>query len=277
MAGAALLIGYILTVAVSVAAGSAAIASTIAALEPWRVPLSLFFIALIAYGNLRGVRESGKLFAAPTYFFMVNMALLIGWGIVPSRTGGDLPVLGTFEEGMVELGDHSGLMTAASAFVMAKAFASGGSRSPAWRPSPTACPPSTSRVAQRPPDAGDHGQRAGRDVPGPVVPGLQDRGHPVRAGTPTVLAQIGEVVYGHGAAGEALSNVLNVATMLILVLAANTGFADFPRLANLQAGDSFLPRQLTKRGHRLVFSNGIIALAAAAAVLVVVSNAPSPG
>jgi hypothetical protein len=96
---------------------------------------------------------------------------------------------------------------------------------------------------------------------------------PFEGGTPTVLAQIGEVVYGHGAAGEALSNILNVATMFILVLAANTGFADFPRLANLQAGDSFLPRQLTKRGHRLVFSNGIIALAAAAAVLVVLSNA----
>ena len=69
-----------------------------------------------------------------------------------------------------------------------------------------------------------------------------------------------------------MSSVLNVATMFILVLAANTGFADFPRLASLQAGDSFLPRQLTKRGHRLVFSNGIIALAAAAAVLVVISE-----
>jgi amino acid transporter len=95
VAGAALLIGYILTVAVSVAAGSAAIASTIDALDPWRVPLSLFFIALIAYGNLRGVRESGKIFAAPTYFFMVNMAILIGWGIV-SYTSGDLPTLGVF-------------------------------------------------------------------------------------------------------------------------------------------------------------------------------------
>src|SRR5690606_35301475 len=81
---------------------------------------------------------------------------------------------------------------------------------------------------------------------------------PYEDGTPTVLAQIGEAVHGDGPVGAVLSDVLNLATMLILVLAANTGFADFPRLASLQAGDSFLPRQLTKRGHRLVFSNGIL-------------------
>ena len=87
---------------------------------------------------------------------------------------------------------------------------------------------------------------------------------PFEDGTPTVLSQIGEAVYGTGAFGEVLGYSLQAATMLILVLAANTGFADFPRLASFQAGDSFLPRQLTKRGHRLVFSNGIIALAGTA-------------
>jgi amino acid transporter len=273
VAGAALLIGYILTVAVSVAAGSAAIASTITALEPWRVPLSLFFIAVIAYGNLRGVRESGKLFAAPTYFFMLNMGLLITWGIV-SYLSGDLGQLGTFQEGMVEEGTHAGLLTAASAYVLAKAFASGGSavtgveaisngvpafRKPEWR---------NARQTLVVMGSGLGVMFLGLSFLASKVEVI-----PFESGTPTVLAQIGEVVYGHGAAGEFLSNMLNVATMLILVLAANTGFADFPRLANLQAGDSFLPRQLTKRGHRLVFSNGIIALAAAAAVLVVVSNA----
>ena len=96
---------------------------------------------------------------------------------------------------------------------------------------------------------------------------------PFEDGTPTVLAQIGEAVYGNGTVGEAFSYLLQAATMLILVLAANTGFADFPRLASIQAGDSFLPRQLTKRGHRLVFSNGIIALAGAAGLLVVITGA----
>src|SRR5690606_22152267 len=96
---------------------------------------------------------------------------------------------------------------------------------------------------------------------------------PQHDGTPTVLAQIGEAVYGQGVLGDAFSYSLQAATMLILVLAANTGFADFPRLASFQASDSFLPRQLTKRGHRLVFSNGILALAGSAALLVMVTNA----
>jgi phosphate transport system ATP-binding protein len=82
VAGAALLIGYVLTVAVSVAAGSAALSSSVTALAPWRVPISLGFIALIAFGNLRGVRESGRIFAAPTFFFMANMAVLLGLGLV---------------------------------------------------------------------------------------------------------------------------------------------------------------------------------------------------
>ena len=273
VAGAALLIGYILTVAVSVAAGSAAISSTITALEPWRVPLSLFFIALIAYGNLRGVRESGKLFAAPTYFFMLCMGVLIVWGVV-SFLMGDLPVLGTYEEGMVELGDQTGLLTATSAFVLAKAFASGGAavtgveaisngvpafHKPEWR---------NARQTLVVMGTGLGVMFLGLSFLASKVEVI-----PFEEGTPTVLAQIGEAVFGHGAVGETMSGVLNVATMFILVLAANTGFADFPRLASLQAGDSFLPRQLTKRGHRLVFSNGIIALAAAAAVLVVISNA----
>jgi amino acid transporter len=273
VAGAALLIGYILTVAVSVAAGSAAIASTIEALEPWRVPLSLFFIALIAYGNLRGVRESGKIFAAPTYFFMANMGLLIVWGIV-SYVGGDLPVLGEFEEGMVDLGDDSGLLTATAAFVLAKAFASGGAAVTGVEAISNGVPafhrPEWRNARQT---LVIMGSGLGVMFIGLSFLASKIKVIPFEGGTPTVLAQIGEVVYGHGAAGEALSNILNVATMFILVLAANTGFADFPRLANLQAGDSFLPRQLTKRGHRLVFSNGIIALAAAAAVLVVLSNA----
>jgi hypothetical protein len=96
---------------------------------------------------------------------------------------------------------------------------------------------------------------------------------PYEGGTPTVIAQIGEAVYGHGVLGDVLFYSLQAGTMLILVLAANTGFADFPRLASFQAGDRFLPRQLTKRGHRLVYSNGILALAGAAAALVVLTQA----
>jgi amino acid transporter len=274
VAGAALLIGYILTVAVSVAAGSAALASSVSALAPWRVPLSLGFIALIAFGNLRGVRESGRIFAAPTFFFMANMAALLGLGLVRYFTG-DLPVAGEHTGGMVEFGDEgTGLLLGASAFVIAKAFASGGAavtgveaisngvpafRKPEWRNARQTLVVMGSGLAVM--------------FLGLSFLASKVKVAPFEDGTPTVLAQIGEAVYGGGSGGEVMSGVLNIATMLILVLAANTGFADFPRLANLQAGDNFLPRQLTKRGHRLVFSNGIIALAGAAAVLVVLTGA----
>ncbi len=274
LAGAALLIGYILTVAVSVAAGSAALTSTVESLTPYRVPLSLFFIALIAFGNLRGVRESGRIFAAPTFFFMANMGLLLVFGL-GRYFAGDLPLVGKELPGMVPWGDEgTGLLLGASAFVVAKAFASGGSavtgveaisngvpafRKPEWRNARQTLVVMGSGLAVM--------------FLGLSFLASQIKVGPYESGTPTVLAQIGASVYGDGAAGEFLSNLLNIATMLILVLAANTGFADFPRLANLQAGDSFLPRQLTKRGHRLVFSNGIIALAGAAAVLVIVTGA----
>jgi amino acid transporter len=274
VAGAALLIGYILTVAVSVAAGSAALASSVSALAPYRVPMSLFFIALIAYGNLRGVRESGKLFAAPTYFFMLTMGVLLVTGLVRTVFG-DLPELPHHSEGMVHVGGHEGgLILGATAFILMKAFASGGSAVtgveaisngvPAFRKPEWVNARQTLLVM---------GSGLGVMFLGLSLLAQQVKVIPFEDGTPTVLAQIGEAVFGGGAVGGVMSGVLNIATMLILVLAANTGFADFPRLASLQASDSFLPRQLTRRGHRLVFSNGIIALAGVAAVLVVLTNA----
>ena len=274
VAGAALLIGYILTVAVSVAAGSAALSSSVTALAPWRVPISLGFIALIVFGNLRGVRESGRIFAAPTFFFMANMAVLLVLGIVRYVTG-DLEVVGRHLPGMVEFGDEgTGLLLGASAFVIAKAFASGGAavtgveaisngvpafRKPEWRNARQTLVVMGSGLAVM--------------FLGLSFLASKVEVAPFEDGTPTVLAQIGEAVYGNGSGGELMSTVLNIATMLILVLAANTGFADFPRLASLQAGDNFLPRQLTRRGHRLVFSNGILALAGAAAILVALTGA----
>jgi amino acid transporter len=276
VAGAALLVGYILTVAVSVSAGTAALISSFESLSPARVPISLAFIAIVMYGNLRGVKESGKVFAVPTYFFMLNMAVLLGYGLV-KLVGGDLPLLGDPVEGNVHLGHaakDSGLYLGATAYVLAKAFASGGAavtgveaisngvpafREPAWK----------------------HARQtlvlmgAGLGVMFLGLSLLASELHvlPFENGTPTVLSQIGEAVYGGGTLGEILGYSLQASTMLILVLAANTGFADFPRLASFQAGDSFLPRQLTKRGHRLVFSNGILALAGTAALLVVATGA----
>jgi hypothetical protein len=181
LAGAALLIGYILTVAVSVAAGSAALTSTVDSLEPYRVPIALFFIALIAYGNLRGVRESGRIFAAPTYFFMANMALLLGFGIVKWLTG-DLPVLGVQEEGMVQLRRRGHWPADGRVGVRAgqgvRLRRLGRHRRRGHLQRRAGVP--QAGVAQRPPDPGHHGFGPGGDVPRAVVPRVAHQGRTLR-------------------------------------------------------------------------------------------------
>jgi amino acid transporter len=274
VAGVALLTDYVLTVSVSVAAGTAALTSAFAALRPWTVPIAVAFIGLIALGNLRGVRESGKVFAVPTFFFMANMALLLGWGLVRYAAGG-LPQAVHGAEGMLPFGHHgSGLLMGASLFVVLHAFASGGAavtgveaisngvpafRKPAWKNAR-----STLVVM---------GTALGLMFLGLSALAAHMHVAPFEEGTPTVISQVGELVYGGGFLGSLLYYCLQAGTTLILVLAANTSFADFPRLASFHAGDNFMPRQLTKRGHRLVFSNGIIFLAVAATVLVLVTGA----
>jgi amino acid transporter len=274
VAGVALLTDYILTVAVSVSAGTAALTSAFHALSPYAVPISIGFIVLIAYGNLRGVRESGRLFAMPTYFFLAMMAVLLAVGLWRTFVG-HLPPLPTDRPGMIPLGrPGDGLLHGAGLFVLLRAFASGGAavtgveaisngvpafRPPEWRNA------RTTLVIM--------GALLGTMFLGLSV--LAARLHPVpyERGTPTVISQIARAVFDGGVLGHALFLGLQAGTMLILVLAANTSFADFPRLASFHAADGFMPRQLTKRGHRLVFSNGIITLAVVAAVLVVVTGA----
>jgi amino acid transporter len=274
VAGVALMSDYVLTVAVSVSAGTAALTSAVRPLVPFAVPLSVGFIALIAYGNLRGVRESGRIFAVPTYFFLAMMAALLGVGLWRAFAG-HLTPLPAGRPGMVPMGrPGDGLLRGAGLFVLLRAFASGGAavtgveaisngvpafRPPEWRNA------RTTLVIM--------GSALGAMFLGLSV--LAARLHPVpyERGTPTVIAQIARAVFDGGPLGHALFLGLQAGTMLILVLAANTSFADFPRLASFQAADGFMPRQLTKRGHRLVFSNGIITLAVVAAVLVVVTGA----
>ncbi|MGH9003383.1 MAG: APC family permease, partial [Acidimicrobiia bacterium] len=274
VAGASLLVDYILTVAVSASAGTAALVSAFSGLEPFRVAIALGFIAVIAYGNLRGVKESGRVFAVPTYFFMVNMVLLLGLGLWRSLAG-DLPVLAHELPGQVHWGSPSdALFYGAGLFGVLHAFASGGAAVTGVEAISNGVP------AFRPPEWRHARQTLvimGASL-GVMFLGLSMLAGtievaPFEGGTPTVISQVGRAVFGGGALGDVLYFSLQAGTMLILVMAANTGFADFPRLASFQAGDSFLPRQLTKRGHRLVYSNGIIALAGAAMALVVVTGA----
>ena len=268
VAGVALLTDYVLTVAVSVAAGSDALASAITPLAPYKHLIALGFVALIAYGNLRGTKESGKLFAAPTYFFIINMLVLLGVGGY-KLIFSSLPKGPTNLPGMEPMGTHSGsgLLMGATVFIVLKAFGSGGAavtgveaisngvpafREPAWKNA------RKTLVVM--------GSLLGIMFLGLSILAARTHAMPYHGGTPTVISQVGGFVYGPSTLGRALFYLLQTGTMLILVLAANTSFADFPRLASFHAGDNFMPRQFMIRGHRLVFSNGIIFLAAAAIV-----------
>lgn len=264
VAGVSLLTDYVLTVAVSIAAGVAAITSAAPALLPHRVGLSLLFIWLIAWGNLRGVRESGRLFAAPTYFFIAMMFVLLGLGAARALSGQLHPLPPRPHE--------LGVTGAIGAFLVLHAFASGGAALSGVEAISNGIP------AFRPPE-----WRNARttlmwmgSLLGALFLGLSFLAYRLRVvptETRTVIAQIGRAVFGAGSVGYGLFLALQVATTLILTLAANTSFADFPRLASFHAGDAFLPRQFTTRGHRLVHSNGIIGLALAAAALVVAFHA----
>ena len=275
VAGVALLTDYVLTVSVSVAAGVAALVSAFSVFTPYTVVLSVAFIVLIAFGNLRGVKESGRVFAVPTYFFIVNMFLLMGLGL-GRMLFGDLPMADHSQEGLMHFGSKGadGLLMGASLYLVLHAFASGGAavtgveaisngvpafRQPAWKNAR-----STLVVM---------GSLLGVMFLGLSILGAHMKVGPFEEGTPTVISQIGDLIYGSSALGRVLFFSLQAGTMLILVLAANTSFADFPRLASFHAGDNFMPRQLTKRGHRLVFSNGIIFLSLSAILLVVVTGA----
>jgi amino acid transporter len=275
VAGVSLLTDYVLTVSVSVAAGTAALASAFSVFTPYVLPISILFVIIIAYGNLRGVKESGRLFAIPTYFFILNMAVLIGVGVFKSFHGG----LGVADyhhvHGLLPYGKKgNGLLVGASLAIVLHAFASGGAavtgveaisngvpafKKPAWK------------------NARDTlvimGSLLGVMFIGLSIMDSKMHVQPYVNGTPTVISQIGQLAYGNSFIGHILYYCLQAGTMLILVLAANTSFADFPRLASFHAGDNFMPRQLTKRGHRLVFSNGIIFLAAAGILLLILTDA----
>jgi amino acid transporter len=261
VAGVALLTDYVLTVAVSVSAGTAALYSYVPATYAWRVPIALVFIALIAWGNLRGVKESGRLFAAPTYGFILMVLLTIVVGLVRSATG-HLPTLAPADPAALAATGSVGL------FLVLHAFASGGAAMTGVEAISNGVP------AFRPPEW--RNARATLMVMGTLLGvmflGLSWLGKEMQAvpsEQKTVISQIARGVLGGGIPFL----VFQLCTLLILVLAANTSFADFPRLASFHAEDAFMPRQLTKRGHRLAFSNGIIFLACAAGFLVVLFGA----
>lgn len=269
IAGTSLLTDYVLTVSVSVSAGTAALTSVYEPLHPYRVPISLAFIAILTLGNLRGVKESGRIFAAPTYFFLIMMFVLIGTSFFRLLTG-SLPS----HASQFPVPDSKSFAGFALVFLILRAFASGGAavtgveaisngvpafKPPEWRNAITTLMWMGTLLGT---------MFLGLSIAAAHMHIVPDPGEKV-----TVIAQVAKAVFGKGGVATLLFVMLQVGTMLILVLAANTSFADFPRLASFHAGDHFLPRQLTRYGDRLVFSNGIIVLAGFAGLLVILFQA----
>ena len=269
IAGVALLTDYILTVSVSVSAGTAALTSVYEGLHTWRVPISLGFVVILTLGNLRGVRESGRIFALPTYFFLLMMGVLLSASFVRL-------FIGTLPEptSPFSLPPTASISGFALVFLILRAFASGGAAVTGVEAISNGVP------AFKPPEWKNAlstlmwmGSLLGAMFFGLSI--LAARMHiiPDPDEKVTVLAQIARAVFGGSGVGSALFIAVQVATMLILVLAANTSYADFPRLASFHAGDHFLPKQLTRYGDRLVFSNGIVVLSAFAGLLIIVFEA----
>jgi amino acid transporter len=261
VAAVALLIDYTVTVAVQTAAGSAAIVSAFPALGPHALTvISVTAILIMCYGNLRGIREAGRTFALPTYLFSGAVILMIVTGVTREALG-TLPRV-TREAGMYPLGHSgSGLLAIGAIYVLLRAFANGGS-------SLTGIEAVSNAVsALRPPEGRNarHVLVTQGSTVALLIGGISWLAHathatPYKSGFPTVLAQEASIVFGHSTGGRVLFFLVQAGTAAILFTGGNTSFSGFPFLASFVAEDSFLPRWLTKRGHRLVFSSGIIVL-----------------
>lgn len=273
---ASLLIDYVLTVAVSVSAGTAALASAVEPVGDHRVAISVAFILLLMWGNLRGIREAGRIFAVPTYVYVLSIAGVILYGLFQGLTGRLEPVAYTPEQ-MRELATAGQEVAAISIFLVLHAYAAGVTALTGVEAIADGVP------AFKRPEA-RNAQRtliAMAMIMGFLFLGItflaqQIHAVPFEGGQPTLVAQIASQVLGTGV-GRALFVFVQVATLFILVLAANTAFSGFPVLASFAAQDKLMPQQLRKRGHRLVYSNGIIVLAGAAVFLVVAFRADVHG
>lgn len=259
IAAAALLIDYVLTVSVSIAAGVAAITSALPGWQLDRVALAIGFVVLLAMGNLRGVRESGRIFALPTYVFIVSVLAMVAVGAWRVLSGTSQPLPPPSDPVQTATGSLTLLLlltafsNGCTAMTGVEAVSNG---VPAFKP-PEARNATATLIAM-----------AGLAIAMFLgITWLAQAYHVTPSDTETVVSQLARGVFdGRGPAYFAVQ----AATMLILVLAANTAYADFPRLSSIIARDRYLPRQFMNQGDRLAFSNGILVLSAFAILLLVV-------
>ncbi|KAA2266154.1 APC family permease [Solihabitans fulvus] len=262
-AAAALLVDYVMTVAVSVVSGVVAITSAFRSLAPHAVGISVGFVVLIALVNLRGVKESGKSFALPTYAFIALTFAMFAVAIIRGASG-DLPQAETANlpiEQTTHVGGVFTLMLAARAFASGCTALTGveaiSNGVPAFRkPKPHNAAVTLAMM----------GVLAVLMFAGITVLAVHLNAHALPDGNPSVISQVAGSVFGHG---TVVFYLFQAATAGILVLAANTAFNGFPGLASILAKDRYLPRQFYNRGDRLVFSNGILILALFAILLII--------
>jgi amino acid transporter len=264
VAGASLLVDYILTVAVSISAGVAAIVSANQSWVDYRVTICLACVVVMMVMNLRGVKESGRFFAGPTYIYILALTLLCGYGLYRSYFGGLQPIAQD-PEALAQLRGTTGALSGLTFLIVLRAFSSGA-------------------IALSGTEAISNGVPAFRKpesrnaaitltwmgvILGTFFFAISLLAHRLQAyptETETLLSVMAAAVFGNG---TFLYLLVQISTFAILILAANTAFADFPRLSSIIARDGFLPRQLANRGDRLVFSNGIIVLSVVAGLLII--------
>jgi amino acid transporter len=273
IAAAALLIDYVVTVAIQCAAGTVAVVSALPALGPYSLELTVGSVLIFCFANLRGLREAGRTFAVPTYWFIAMLTLMVVVGVVREVFGG----LPTYDpallDGAVPVHQGNGLMMGAAVLVILRAFANGGSSLTGVE-----AISNTVNLFRRP--AGLNARRVltvmawtlGLLLAGVAWLACVTHATPYVAGYPSMLSEIGRAVFGSGPLGNVLFFSLQAASAAILYNGANTSFNGFPALAHFVAEDSFLPRPLMKRGHRLVFSNAIILLTVLAVVLLLATG-----
>lgn len=275
IAAAALLIDYVVTVAVQAAAGSVAVVSAIPVLRPYSLAIAVSAVLLICYANLRGLRQAGRTFAAATYSFIIMMTLTIVMGAVREIMG-TLPTYPYDPEhlpGAIPVHQGSGLVMGATVVILMRAFAHG----------------ATSLTGV---EAISNTVNVFRDPQGPnarrvltvmvcilafLLAGVTYLAHhthvtPFANEYPSMLSEIARTVFGQGVVGNVLYFLVQASSAAILFTGANTSFSGFPPLASFVAEDRFLPRPLTKRGYRLVYSNGIITLTVLAVALLLVTG-----
>jgi amino acid transporter len=279
VAAVALMVDYVVTVAVQNAAGSAAIISTFPALgKPLGDTTTLLLISVAAtlvmcYVNLLGVRENGKTFALPTYLFSSAVGLMIIVGLEREAFGGGLGHV-PWHAGTVFVGHWNNLWTFAAIFFLGRAFANGGS-------SLTGIEAVSNAVSALRPPEGKHARQiliTQGSIVAFLIAGISWMAHvthavPYVSGVPTVVSQEAKLIFGQSVLGHLMFFGVQAGAITILFTGGNTSFSGFPFLTSFVAEDSFLPRWLSKRGHRLVFSNGIAVLTVLAVALLVVVGA----